>query len=161
MSLTSAQLATLKAAILADTDPAVIAARSIRNDTEVARLYNLASSPAFIVWKTAVPPEDYRESVVWTEVDTLTVGKARIWEWLTGLMALPFNPSKANVRTGIADCWAVGTTTRTQLLALAKRTATKAEKLYATGTGTDATPGTLTFEGALGFMDVAEALNLP
>jgi len=159
MALTTAQLATLKAAILADPDAAVIAARAIRNDTEVARLYNLAST--FVVWRTAVPPEDYRQSVVWTEVDALTVGKARIWEWLTSNMSMAFDPSKANVRTGLSDCWAVNTTTRTQLIALSKRFATKGEKVFAAGTGSDATPGALVFEGEIGFMDVAQALNLP
>ena len=41
----------------------------------------------------------------WVEVDNLTVGKARIWEWLFDNATTTINPSKANVRAGIAECW--------------------------------------------------------
>jgi hypothetical protein len=47
--------------------------------------------------------------------------------------------------------------TRAALLALWKRLATRGEKLYATGTGSDAVPGTLTFEGNISARDVEEA----
>ena len=153
----STQRATLAAALRADTDPDVVAALAIRNDTELTRLYNLPST--FIVWRTDLQPAEYREAVVWTEVDALTVGKARIWEWITQQMTVPIDASKANVRTGIADCWATNTTSRANLLAAAKRAATKAEKLFATGTGTTATPGTMGWEGQITTEDVGRALN--
>ncbi len=150
--------ATLRAAILANTDPDVIAAREIRNDTELARLYNVSST--FIVWRTAVPVSEYRDAVVWTEVDALTAGsKYRIWEWLTGNMTLPLEPAKTPVRQGLADCWGSATTTRAQLLAIAKRPATKAERLFATGTGTSGSPGALVWEGMLSISDVGAAMT--
>ena len=155
--LTTAQQTTLAAAIRADTDPAVVAALDIRNDVLLAELYNAAST--FIVWRTNITPNEYREAIVWTEVDALTAGKARIWEWVTQQMTAPIDASKANVRQGLMDCWASNTTTRTQLTAAAKRTATKAEKLFATGTGTTATPGTLGWEGTLSYTDIGVALG--
>lgn len=49
MPLTTAQLTTLKAHVIANADAAVQAAYAAGNDTELARLYNLPS--AFIVWE--------------------------------------------------------------------------------------------------------------
>lgn len=155
--LTDIQLSTLRAAILADTTPDVVAARAIRNDTELARLYN--SPGSFVVWRTSVPVDEYREAVTWTEVDSLTVGKSRIWEWVTANMTLPLDTSKPGIRQGLADCWGSGTATRTALLAVAKRAATKAERLFATGTGTLGSPGLLTFEGQISIDDVGRAMN--
>lgn len=157
MALTSNQRAIFRTVLLADMDPAVVAARNARNDTEVARLYNLDS--AFIVWRTLIMPAEYREAVTWTEVDALATGKARIWEWITGGMTLPLDASKASVRQGLADCWAAGSATRAALLAVAKRPATKAEAIFATGTGSNASPGLLVFEGAVSIEDVGRALN--
>ena len=155
--LTAAQQTTLAAAIRADTDPAVVAALDIRNDVLLAELYNAAST--FYVWRTAIPVDEYRDALVWTEVDGLTAGKARIWEWVTGQMTLPLQAHKTAVRQGLADCWASNTTTRPQLLAIAKRLASKAEKLFATGTGTEASPGLLGWEGTLTYTDIGIALG--
>ena len=155
--MTPEQMTYLAAAIRADTDPAVVAALAIRNDVLLAELYNAAST--YIVWRTAVTPDQYREAIVWTEVDALTAGKARIWEWITQSMTAPLNAASANVRQGLMDCWASNTTTRTQLTAVAKRAATKAEKLFATGTGTTATPGVLGWEGTLSYTDIGVALG--
>jgi hypothetical protein len=154
--LTAAQETTLAAAIKANADCA--AWLPTRIDSEIAAYYNGAST--FVVWRSSIPVEEYREAIVWTEVDALTTGsKYRIWEWMTGDFTLPIEPSKANVRAGLADCWASNTTTRANLLAIAKRNATKAERLFVTGTGTTATPGTLGWEGTLSVDDVSRALN--
>jgi hypothetical protein len=159
MALTTTQLATLKAAIAAETDAQFVAWRADGNVAGMAIWYNTATNPAFIVWRSSVPSDEYRRVMTWTEVDALTVGKARIFEWLTGNMSLPFDPSNTAVRTGLADAWASNTTTRASLIALSKRTATRAEKLFATGTGSDAAPATMGFEGALVSDDITAALK--
>jgi len=155
--LTDAQLATLAAAIAADTDPEVIDALAIRNDTLLAQIYNGPST--FVVWRTNVPVDEYRDALTWTEVDTMTAGKARIWEWITGDMQLPLEPHKDAIRQGLADTWGSNTTTRPALIAVSKRFATLCEALFCTGTGTDATPGLLTFEGPVTIQDIGAALN--
>ena len=157
MALDESQRATLAAAIRADTDPGVVAALAIRNDTELTRLYNLPGD--FVVWRSSVLAAEYRTAVTWTEVDALTAGKARIWEWVTSGMTLPLDPSDATVRQGLADCWGPLTATRAALLAVAKRAASKAERLYTTGTGETGTPGTMGWEGPLSLSDVSDALN--
>lgn len=156
-SLTDAQTQVLATALRADTDPAVVTARTQRNDAELARLYNADST--FVVWRTAVSPQEYREAIVWTAVDGLTTGKARIWEWITQGMTAPIDATKTNIRQGIADAWGANSATGLALQAAAKRPASKAEKLYVTGNGTTANPGLLTWEGPLSVNDVSRALN--
>jgi hypothetical protein len=155
--MTPAQLSALKTALLADADSAVAAAVAARNDTEIARLYNLSST--FIVWRTRVPMAEYRAAITWTEVDALSVGKARIWEWMTGGQTLELDASDVAVRQGIADAWASNSTTRPALLAVGKRAATKAEAVFATGTGTTGTPGALVWEGTVNINDIGAAFN--
>ncbi len=156
-SLTDAQTQTLAAALRADTDPAVVTAMTQRNDAELARLYNADST--FVVWRTTIYPQEYREAIVWTAVDGLTTGKARIWEWITQGMTAPIDATKTNIRKGIADAWGASSATGLALQAVAKRPASKVEKLYVTGTGTTANPGLLTWEGPLQVNEVSRALN--
>lgn len=160
--LTPEQLQALKAAILADPAfaglPLTSGAAAL-----IAEEFNRPASPSFIVWRTAVPLDEImRNGMDWTRVDNLSVGKARIWDWLSRLGTI--NASQPNVRSGIDATW-VGTAAdlavRAAVYAHCKREATRAEKLLATGTGSDAVPGTMTFEGDLTSEDVQLARELP
>lgn len=157
MSLTNAQYTTLANHIRANIEPEVVAALAIRNDTELAKLYNLDTD--FYVWKTSITPDEYRGAMVWTEVDTLNAGNARIWEWVTNYFTGNLDASDANVRQGIADAFGAGTTTRANLLALGKRLASLYEEVFATGTGTEATPGTMVLQGPVTTKIIGKALN--
>ena len=157
MALTATQRTTLAAHIRANADPDVVSALSARNDTELTRLYNLDSG--FYVWRPTVSVEEYRDALDWTEVDNVTANKARIWEWATGGMTLPLESGKANVRAGLAQCWAANSNTRTNLLVIAKRLATVAEEVFATGTGTENSPGDLVYQGSVTTSDIGRALN--
>lgn len=155
--MNESQRTTLAAHIRANTDPDVVAALAIRNDTEITRLYNLDST--FYVWRPTIDVAEYRDALDWTEVDNIQAAKARIWEWATGGMTLPLESGKANVRAGLAQVWAANSTTRSNLLAIAKRLASVAEEVFATGTGTENNPGDLVFEGSVTTSDVGRALN--
>ena len=127
----------------------------------LANLLNLIASPAFIVWKTNVAIDEVmRNGMDWARVDNLSVGKARIWEWMTKLGTI--NAAKANIRAGIDATW-VGTAAdlavRAHVYTHCKRSATVIEKLFATGTGTDVSPATMDFEGAISPQDVYDARN--
>jgi len=159
MALTSEQLQTLKAAILADP---VLNAQGLDGDglNFVADAMNAVLVPNYIVWRTAVPIDDImRNGMDWARVDNLSTGKARIWDWMSRLGT--FNPSKTNIRAGIDAAW-VGTAADLAVRALiythCKRPATRAEKLLGDqAAGTDAAPGTMTFEGNItaGQVDMA------
>ncbi len=120
---------------------------------------NAASNPAFYVWKSSVSVDEImRGNLDWSQVDNLSVGKARIWDWMTRLGS--FNPSKQNIRAGIDAAW-VGTAAmlavRATIYALCNRPATVAEKLLATGTGTTTDPALLGLEGKITANDVDAA----
>jgi hypothetical protein len=160
MALDSSLYGVVKAAIVADQVLNAIPAGS-DGGWEIARQLNLKASPDFIVWRTNVPIDEImRNGMAWDRVDNLTVGKARIWDWIGRLGT--FDASKPNIRSGIDAAW-VGTAAdlavRATVYTHCKRTATVAEKICATGTGTDASPATMQFEGNLTWQDVELARN--
>lgn len=159
--LTDAQKQALAAAIRASTDPAVVAALAIRDDVTLVTWCNAPS--AFIVWKSRVTQDEIMQNGFdWVRVDNLSVGKARIWEWLFDNAQSSINPSKPNVRAGIDECWkgtAADLAVRAAVYVHCKRPATNAEAVFATGTGTDATPGDLVLDGNVGATEMSQALN--
>lgn len=157
--MTPAQLSAFKTAIFAETDPSIVAARQAFETGTIAAFYNASASPSFTVWKTSVPLADVVANVDGTELVGLTAIKLAAYQCL--LLAGSVNPSKANVQAAFNQVFssAGGATTRPLLLALWKRFANRVEKVFATGTGSDASPATLTFEGAVSNDDVAAALN--
>jgi hypothetical protein len=126
----------------------------------LADLLNANASPVFVVWRSAVPQTEIMlNGFDWTRVDNLSVGKARIWQWLFDNPEKTINPSKTNIRAGIDATW-TGTQAdldvRAAVYVHCKRDATRLEKLFATGTGSTAVPATLAegIEGAIGFSDL-------
>lgn len=165
MPITSQQLAVLKAAILADPQ---LASKPMDGDGNgfIADAFNALADPVFRVWRSKVTQDEIMQNGFdWVRVDNLSVGKARIWEWLFDNADRVINPSKANVRLGIAECWkgtAQDLAVQAVVLGHCKRSARRIEKLFATtGVGSDADPATMTFEGAITPSDVDTARNLP
>lgn len=166
--MTPEQLTILAAHIRANQNQAVIDALAIRNDTELARLYNLPTDPPFYVWRDSVQENEILQNGFnWVRVDNLSVGKARIWEWLFGYGTRPINPSKANVRAGIAEVWkgtAADNAVRLVVFQRCQKVASVAESAFASGTGTATTgdgvgPGDTTFYGSVNINDIGRALN--
>lgn len=119
----------------------------------IAEGLNAIASPAFTVWRSSISMSDILRAFVaadWTEVDGLTAGKARIWDWLRDLGTV--DPSSPAIRAAIEECWK-GTAARLavqgRVLASCKRDARLIEQLLATGTGTPASPANLVFEGII------------
>jgi hypothetical protein len=158
MALTAPQ----KALILADinADPA-LSVLPINDDAcfEIANIYN-TDTAAYFVWKSAVSVDDYKKAIVWTEVDGLTTGRARIWEWITGQMTEPYDASSVSVRAGLANAWAANTETRPLLIAASKRLSTRLEQLLATGVGSDASPANMGFEGDITYREICNIRNI-
>ena len=154
--MTPAQLSTLRTAVLADQELAAVG----RNDTELARLLNMPTT--FICWRTLVSQDEIMQNGFdWVRVDNLSVGKARIWEWLFDNQQQSISPSKANVRAGIDECWsgAANVAMRAAIYSHLKRAATRAESILASGTGTDAAPGAFDFEGQVSIDDIGQMWN--
>jgi hypothetical protein len=161
MLTTAAQYQTLKAALAANTATVLINGASTpinavpvgaQNAQTVADWYNLTAAPAFVLWKGNVAIKAVGEAFNAGELGGLTsLNTQRLQNlaaWLTGGV----NPSLASVRQFFDDVFsgAGGVNTRAALLALWKRNATWAEKLYAAGAGTDAAPAVSAFaDGSL------------
>ena len=159
--MTPEQLPTLRAFILADVVLAGLIAQGAVG--AVATALNAPTNPAFIVWRTSVSQDEIMQNGFdWTRVDNLSIGPARVWEWLFANESKSINPSKANVRAGIEAVWkgtAPDLAVRAAVYAHCKRAASAVEKLFATGTGTTQDPATMTHEGDISFGEVIKALE--
>jgi len=160
--LTTAQLIVLKADILADP---ILNAFPNNSDgaSAIAEAYNQQASPNFTVWKTSVTITEIGDKIAGTELSGLSSLNSTRLQTVVVLSADGVNPSLPDRRAFFDDIFsgAGGSITRANLLVLWKRIATRAEKLFATGTGSDAVPATMSFEGTLAYQDVLTARNLP
>jgi hypothetical protein len=153
MALTAAQRTAIKADILS-TKAGYWNSNQLN---ALAELYNVTAAPDYIVWKTSVTASQMHTAYVWTELDNLSQAK---FNQLTLMLSEgSVNPSLVNIRQGFSDIFTTNCpNTRTALIALSKRKATVAEKMFATGTGSDPSPATLSFEGTITAQDIVEAM---
>ncbi len=156
MTLTNSQLIVLRDDILAD--PVLDALPNTPDGAfAIAAAYSLQAVPDFTVWRTRVETEEIKQVTVWTEYTGRSAGERDAFRFM--LQDGYINVADPNIQQGFQDIFsgAGGATTRAQLVAIAKRLATRAEKLFSAGTGSDADPATMTFEGNLLFKDVQAA----
>lgn len=158
MLLTTAQLQAIKTDIAANPDLAAFPSNG-DGDFAVAALYNALASPAFTVWKTAVSLNQIKDKFDGSELSGLTTANTSRLQTVALYSPMGVNPSLAATRVFFADVFSVGGVTAAALLALWKRPATRLEKLFATGTGSDASPATLVFEGTINGGQVLDARN--
>lgn len=153
--LTQSQLTTLKADILASPDMNTQPMNADGHQA-ISNLYNLVATPIFIVWKTNVTLTEIGDKINAAELGGLTTADATRLQTIAMYSAAGVNPSLPDRRAFFDDVFsgAGGTITRPQLLALYKRSSLRGERLYATGTGTDISPGTLVVEGEISKDDV-------
>lgn len=177
--MTPAQNVLIKADIAANSDLNAFPATS-DGDFEIARLYNLPAVPDFYVWRTNVPTAEIFDQVQWAKLTpTDTPDGTLAWQCRSlACQGKQFNlqtilagrdkidASKPNIRSGFQDALtgvpsgAGGATQAAGWVALQttlSRKATRLEKLLATGTGSQATPATMGFEGSVNYSDITAA----
>ena len=174
MALTVPQLQALKAdialtaawvAILNDTNPDV----RVNGADTIAAAYNALASPAFTVWKTTTSVDEITDNILWDRMtpamapDVTSLWANRCLQAQSkqfNLQTLLLSRSsvasgRANVRAAFQDCLqqlptkADGTNQPagwTAVQTVMQRLATRIEKLFATGTGTPASPADLVVE---------------
>ena len=149
--LTQEQLSALKAVALADPTAAQYLANG--NDNELSVWFNQPQT--FVVWRSKLTPEQARAAIIKgaTQLDGLTVGKR---DSLFYLVSGDLEVSDAAVRTAIDDLCGTQNQLKGYLTAAQKRTTTRAEKTLASGTGTDAAPANLGWEGWLSGNDSSD-----
>ena len=143
MELNTQQIATLNT--LAAADPVAFTYFDGNHDQELADWFN-QTTPT-IVWRTSLTEKQFRAAILngVGQLDNLTVGKRDTLLWL-GNQPLQMD---ASVRAAIDDLCGTQNVLKAALVAAEKRTATRAEKALATGTGSDASPATLGWEGTI------------
>jgi hypothetical protein len=167
MSLSTAQLPALKADILAD--PTLNALPNNSDGAfDIAKVYNLAASPAFWVFRSRVPHQDVVDATSFSDLANITALNNSRYTTIMGISPNGIVPS-VDRRDAFEDIFsgAAGATTRVKLGTAGtawKHQAKRGEKLYADtsgGNGANATPAALVFEGDITTQDVQEARNLP
>jgi len=133
--------------------------------TEIQRLLGLPASPVTtaVVWRTSVPLGAVVRAFDPNEFEALNGPNRERLQLLAGFLAEGVDPSSPNVREFFLEVFsgAGGATTRAALLVLWATIASRVERLYATGTGSPASPATLTYTGAVSYEDVDTARRLP
>jgi len=158
--MTLAEMQTLKA--LAEADPVAAAYMANAEDIALAAWFNTLATPTFVVWRTSLSRETILHSVSpeatsfqWNGNGYITRGQGERDAFREMFDAQGnCNPSLTNVQAAINDIFSGtggGAANKAHFLAHAKRTATRAEKALATGTGTTVAPGFATFEGEVSF----------
>ena len=163
MQLTTAQLQTLKTAILAETDPAFVTARTNGQTSLMSDFYNTDST--FVVYKTSETLAAIGKTINYVAFEALVTSNLEKLNTFQALNPVSITPTRLDVRTFFANVFSgalggQGQATRDALEALWRRFATKGEKLYATGTGTTLAPGALVFEGSITDANINAAMEL-
>lgn len=159
MTLTPVQLTALKTDIASDSTLAAWAATG-RMAEEIAYEYNKLAAPTWVVWRSSVNAAEWREAIIGgggaSQLDALTASKRDSLLWA---VSETLNPANVNVRTALDDFCGSQNTLKAAVSAAQKRNANRAEKLFSTGTGSTASPATLTHEGPLTYQDIEAALQ--
>lgn len=155
--MNNTELLDLRTAVQAD--PALSAVG--RNDTELARLLNLPTTT--VCWRTNVPLAETGDVWLGTDIDGMSsLNMQRLQLLIASAPGGVFDMSRADRRAGFENPF--GTTnnpSRVAMRAVWKRSATRAEKVFFTGGGTDANPGLFGWQGTVTINDVGQMWNLP
>jgi hypothetical protein len=151
------QLQTLRTAI--DADPALTAYWAAGNAEAIAQHFRAETT--FVVWRTSVTNEEIGDAMNGSEVAGLASLPMQRLQVLAALSNGTQNPSRFDRRDAFDRIFsgAGGQLTRAALAIIWRRLANRGEQLFATGTGSDASPATMTFEGGVTFSDVAAAMR--
>lgn len=150
-------------------DPALAELAANYRDDIIAEAFNVPSNPAFIVSRTSLSRH---------EILTGTSRANTTFAWAAGAYITrsqgerdafremfndsgTVNPGLASIKSAFADIFsgAGGAGNRAHIDSLSKRVATRAERLYATGVGSEVVPGTLVFEGDISSNDISAVLS--
>jgi hypothetical protein len=162
MELTPAQLATLKAYI-----NSVPAWAALPNDSDsaffIAGELNKLATPDYIVWRENVAASETGEAWVGTDIDAMSaLNMQRLQLLLASAGGNTFDMRRSDRRAGFENPFGTNQSngSRVAMRATWKRKGTVLEKVFATGTGSDASPAVTTVTGDIGYPEVQQARSL-
>ena len=156
--MTPAQLQTLKAYILAD--QSLSAQIAAGNFQAVADQLNQQASPTYVVWRSNVSIDETGNAWQGTDIDGMSaLNMQRLQLLISSATDGVFDMRRADRRVGFENPFgtSANNASRVAMRAVGRRTATVAEKLLSTGTGSEAAPAITTFEGDVGWETVKDA----
>jgi hypothetical protein len=163
MSITTTQLVTLKAAILAETNPAFVALRQAGATGQMSDWINGTLVPNQSAWLSSASSMVLDEGADYSLFDSIVAGKRDAWALF--LRYAPRDITRFRNRKVIVDIWgpAIAASVAESILLVATRKITRGEG-YLGGIVT-ATTGTVTalrlvWEGSVSNDDVVQAVNL-
>lgn len=168
--MTPAEIAILRTKLLAETNPAIVAARDARNDTECANLLNALTTS--VVWRNDVTRAEIYHG---TTEATLAGGTPTTWNWTTYknqsvpeqnawvqmFMGESADFTLPNLRAAVGAIFGAANAQTTHVAATAKRFARKAETYFISGSATVGSPAVPTWTGMVTIDDIGRALNAP
>ncbi len=159
--ITDAQMPVLQTAILADPALTAIPNTYPAGAQQLAAELNATASPTFVVWRTSVSIGEVGRNFNASDLSGMTSLNHTRLQTLAVYLSAGVNPSQPSIRQFFDDVFsgAGGANTRASLLTLWKRNARYIERIFATGTGSDASPGLLVYEGTIGAIDAHNARN--
>lgn len=185
MALTTEQKQTLKTAINAETNVAFVALRQTNDEQGMADFYNVLTSPAWYAWRPVSSVPDVLNSISWASLTpadaadgtSLFTNRALVCQAkqlnlqiiLQGQQQVA--TGKLNIRQGLSDALQnvpagvggalvdAGWAGANKVKAVINRVVRRGERIFASGTGTTAVPGELTFEGTFSAQDISDALR--
>lgn len=148
-------LAALKASIAAN--PALNGMQA----ENIANYYNQQQSPVFVVWKRLVSLQEMGALINKNDLGNITTANLDRVRTFFDVSPSGTSPEKSDDRAFWDNTFsgAAGAATRAAYGAIGgfKRYATRAERVFATGTGSEGSPGTLGPEGNLTYQEVEAA----
>ena len=159
--LTTEQKATLKAFVEADPTLSLIP-KTYDGAYALAEALKVAASPVFTVWRTDVPAGEIGNAWSGADIDGMSaLNMQRLQLLLASSPDGTFNMSRIDRRTGFLNPFGtnVNNSSRVAMNVVFRRLANVLEKLFSTGTGSDATPAVMTVEGGLSYQEVYEAMG--
>ena len=149
--LTTDQKVTLKTGILADATLATLYTDG--NLDGLASALNAPASPVYVVWRDNYTSEQKTSAIDIgiTQLDGLTASKRDSLLWWANRS---HDARAATTQAAMADLCGSQNTLKNALLDGAKRNASVLEKMFATGTGTTAAPGTSPVMGAISWSEL-------
>jgi len=148
--MTPEQFAILTPIVLAE--PSLTQAVLTGNDAMIAAWCNSAAVPAFSVYRTDVTAEELGNAWQGTDIDGMSaLNMQRLQLLLASSPSGVFNMSRSDRRAGFENPFGTNANngSRVAMRAMWRRPATNAEKVFATGPGSDASPATMVFEGSV------------
>lgn len=128
--LTTAQRATFAAAVLAETNPTFVQARNIGDTVYMSNFYNALAAPQVMLWRPKIEVAELLGAVDWAEFVNAGISNQNAWFALT--QGEYIDATQARIRAGFASVFGGGSTSVSNLAAIAQRPATRLEALFTT-----------------------------